>query len=672
MVPDKYGSFYLICENILKTLRGAGAFGLEIYLKNYGEIFWKRFKNAFPTILFYSISFLLILLIFGVKYALVASTATTLFEVRYRKSVKIKELFKMIFMSLVLCILAFAATRNVVLCIILNFTVPFLLVFFQSSQFIPKGHFGYAMTFVFLELIPMTVSQFKVQLITVLFTSVLAAVCIMFYGRFFLAKTDRHKIVKNSLNDLAEILNNLADGADEKKILLKLYDMEQSFQKLAYNSNHHLYMPDKNKYFFNMYTLLLQRAVYLITDGSWKEEREIDGCADALRKLADFTKRSIDADDRNVRSLMIKEAEELARSCSLPEGRVKIFYRSYLHMSLMLLKSMEEREEKGSSDFYKIPWREVFNSLIKRLSTDSFEIRFALRLAIVMTITCTVSLMWDFEHTYWFPLHAFLLVQPSYEESAHRMMTRPIGTIIGCTFVHLVYPFLPGVTSVFVFSVAMVAIMYCCTPGTWIQPIFSTSSAVIMASLTVDEAAAGQLRIFYLLMAIILVMIVNRFFFPSKKDGQFKRNIRMLIDLQRHYWGIVQQSLRGDMRPEIAGEILAYFHMVYNEAIVYVKNLPKEEADELMSTMTVLWNMFSEVEQVICLVNAGEIYPEEYGNLYYTSAVLMERLKTKNMNDGNYPPDRTGFKSEVSLVLEGYMKNMNRFYGSQKLIQMLA
>ena len=193
-----------------------------------------------------------------------------------------------------------------------------------------------------------------------------------------------------------------------------------------------------------------------------------------------------------------------------------------------------------------------------------------------------------------------------------------------------------------------------------------------MASLTVDEAAAGQLRIFYLLMAIILVMIVNRFFFPSKKDGQFKRNIRMLIDLQRHYWGIVQQSLRGDMRPEIAGEILAYFHMVYNEAIVYVKNLPKEEADELMSTMTVLWNMFSEVEQVICLVNAGEIYPEEYGNLYYTSAVLMERLKTKNMNDGNYPPDRTGFKSEVGLVLEGYMKNMNRFYGNQKLIQMLA
>ncbi len=40
---------------------------------------------------------------------------------------------------------------------------------------------------------------------------------------------------------------------DEKKILLKLYDMEQAFQKLAYESNHHLYMPDKNKHFYNMF-----------------------------------------------------------------------------------------------------------------------------------------------------------------------------------------------------------------------------------------------------------------------------------------------------------------------------------------------------------------------------------------------------------------------------------
>ena len=651
---------------------GVGALTLEITLKNYAKGFWQRFKNAFPTILFYAVSFLLILIIFGVKYALVASTATTLFEGRYRKSIRVKELIRMIFMSLLLCVLAYLATTNVVLCILLNFTVPFLLVFFQSSQFIPKGHFGYAMTFVFLELIPMTFPEFKIQLTSVLFSSVLAAVCLVVYARYFSVKTDSHKIVKDSINTLSDILNKLADGYDEKEILLKLYDMQQSFQKLAYNSNHHLFMPDKNKYFFNMFALLIQRAVYLITDGSWKDEREIEGCADAVRRLADFTKKSINADDDAVRAELVKEADELSKSSDVPEGRINIFYRSYLHIALMLLKSMDERDDDSGPDFYKIPWREVFYSITKRMSTDSFEIRFALRLAIVMTITCTVSLVWDFEHTYWFPLHSFLLVQPSYEESAHRMKTRPIGTIIGCTFVHLIYPYLPGVTGVYVFSVLMVAIMYCCTPGTWIQPIFSTSSAVIMASLTVNEAAAVQLRVFYLLMAVILVMIVNRFFLPSKKEGQFKRNMRMLIDLQRHYWGIVQQSLRGEVKPEVAGEILAYFHMIYNEVLIYVKTLPKAESEEFMDMMMVLWNMFSEVEQVICLVEAGEVYPSEYGSLYYASGVFMERLKEKTLDNGSTYVDKSQFKDEVGLLLGGYEKNIHRFYGNKKLIQLIA
>ena len=60
--------------------------------------------------------------------------------------------------------------------------------------------------------------------------------------------------------------------------------------------------------------------------------------------------------------------------------------------------------------------------------------------------------------------------------------------------------------------------MYCCTPGTWVQPIFATASAVTMALLTVEESAAVQLRIFYLFMAVALVMVVNKFCFPSKKE----------------------------------------------------------------------------------------------------------------------------------------------------------
>lgn len=174
-----------------------------------------------------------------------------------------------------------------------------------------------------------------------------------------------------------------------------------------------------------------------------------------------------------------------------------------------------------------------------------------------MTISCTVSLLWDFEHTYWFPLHAFLLLQPSYEDSAHRMVTRPIGTAIGCLLVHLVYPHLLSTPVVFLFSLVMISLMYCCTPGTWVHPIFSTSFALTMATLTLAETEAIQLRLFYLAMAVLLVLIVNHFFLPNRREQQFRSNLRELTRLQGVYWRLVRRSLREDLDPAIFCELLA-------------------------------------------------------------------------------------------------------------------
>lgn len=195
-----------------------------------------------------------------------------------------------------------------------------------------------------------------------------------------------------------------------------------------------------------------------------------------------------------------------------------------------------------------------------------------------MTISCTVSYLWEFEHTYWFPLHAFLLLQPSYEESAHRMVTRPVGTAIGCALVHLVYPYLPGLPGVFLFSLVMISLMYCCTPGTWVQPIFSTAFALTMATLTVRESDAIWLRLMYLAMAIALVLVVNRFLLPNRRESQFRRNIQELYRLQSAYWAVIRRSLRQPLDPALFSELLSQFHMVYHEAAQYAAQLPQERS----------------------------------------------------------------------------------------------
>ena len=156
-----------------------------------------------------------------------------------------------------------------------------------------------------------------------------------------------------------------------------------------------------------------------------------------------------------------------------------------------------------------------------RFSLESFETRVAMRVSAVMTISCIISYVLPVTHSYWIPLNAFLLIQPSCEESSYRMKTRPIGTLIGCCIEFLVHPFLPGVAGQLIFALVMISLMYCSTPGTWYHPIFSTCYALTLAGMTMNETTAITLRILFLMCAVLVVFVVNRFFFPVRREALF-------------------------------------------------------------------------------------------------------------------------------------------------------
>lgn len=260
-----------------------------------------------------------------------------------------------------------------------------------------------------------------------------------------------------------------------------------------------------------------------------------------MHTLAQLVRRLEQAHTPEARQCLAQEIQTLLQHTKLPQGRLRIFYRSVLHTLLLLCR--EEFKPHWGTLLQQVSWSRIWENLRQRLSLSRFELRFALRLAVVMTISCTIRYLWEFEHTYWFPLHAFLLLQPSYEESAHRMVTRPVGTAIGCLLVHLVYPYLPGLPGVFLFSSVMISLMYCCTPGTWVHPIFSTAFALTMATLTVRETDAIGLRLLYLAMAVVLVLVVNRFLLPNRREPQFRRNLQELFRLQSTYWAVIRRSL---------------------------------------------------------------------------------------------------------------------------------
>ena len=623
-------------------------------LRGFPSLFRSRLKEALPTILFYVVQFILVSLIFGQRYIIVVTCSTTLFQIRRKAHNLPSDYVRLFLVPLLICLLAYAATRTVVLCVVLNLAVPVFLVFWKSSQFAPKDYLGFAMTFLFMELRPPTPSEFRTQFLASVFCFALLIPALVLYNRLLHRSPDPAKQIDAALVRLSQLLELLARDGSNAAVRKELYDTAQKFHRLGYDRRHLFHLPDKQKRYYHLFALLFQRASYLVTDeAAWQEARETPAFPNVMADLSGLVRRLHEADSPAALETLANEIQHKLEENFLPQGRLRIFARSVLHMLLLLCR---EPLSPTRPTFRSHVWRDWWTGFRQRLTPDSFEFRFALRLAVVLTVSCTVSFLWDFEHTYWFPLHAFLLLQPSYEESAHRMVTRPIGTAIGCLLVHLVYPYLPGLYGIFAFSLVMIALMYCCTPGTWVHPIFSTSFALTMATLTVEETEAIQLRLLYLAMAVVLVLIVNRFLLPSRKDLQFRRNLRSLFYLQSVYWGVVQRSLRDPVDPALYSELLSQFHMIYHEAVSYIAQLPAEEGAGYRTMQLTLWNMFSELEQVECLIQTGALSPSEYPPLEELASQIRTRLVPPQSSLAELKEDGLP-QGDLRSMLERYLQN---------------
>lgn len=310
-------------------------------------------------------------------------------------------------------------------------------------------------------------------------------------------------------------------------------------------------------------------------------------------------------------------------------------------------------------------WRKDLDTsqILLRCSLESFEMRFAMRLSIVMTITCGLSFLLTYTRSYWIPLNAFILLQPSYEDSSYRLKTRSIGTFLGCCVEFLIQPLLPGVGSKIVFALIMISLMYCAKPGTWNQPIFSTCYALTMASMTMNSTIAITLRLLYLGAAVAIVFLVNRFFFPMKKDTQFRYNLKALFRLNNSYWDIIRQGTRAETSLSVSNEILTYFHMLYQECAGYLTKetgLPYRES--LRMVLLNLWHMFSELEQIHFLVRTKSIRPEEQKPFLHLIDAIQEELYPI-ISAENFPVIRREIRyqePEVTYVLNQYLDHAKK------------
>ena len=587
--------------------------------------FGAALRRALPVILFFLSSFVIVCQVYGLQYVIIVSVVTVFFQTRYKRSdnTAVKYL-RLLVIGSVLMVLGYVASTGLAACVVLNICVPFVLVLTQSSQFNPKGYFTYAMLFVFLSLIPpANPAQLFIELIVFWGGVAYLAAAIALYGRLFRRPAAPALSLERALHEMSDLLLLLVEPDSQKELDDRFAALLHTLHQMSYHQQFFSRQTPDNQ-LYDMVSTLAQRFSYLITDHEWRAELDEKRIA-LLRRLAAFVREVSNAiADGTAGAAQVARTQAMLDEMDIPEGRVRIFSRSLLHMLALMLRTQGSHIE-GSA--YPLSWGELTAQLRRRLSAESFELRFAMRLAAVLTVTNVVSWLLPVTHSYWIPLNAFLLLQPNCEESSYRMKTRSIGTIIGCVVEFLVHPLLPGLPGLLGFALVMISLMYCSTPGTWYHPIFSTGYALTLASMTMNETTAITLRLAFLAAAIAIVFVINRFFFPIRKEAAFRNDFKALFRLHNSYWEFIRRGLAGDTDLSVSCGILTYFHMLYESCVGYLTQHPAlPHRDDLQTVLLTLWHMFSELEQMHYLVRTQSVQPDEAGTLLEMIDAIEEEL----------------------------------------------
>ena len=643
-----------------------------------------KFMAALPIILFFLFLFYSTILLFGISYSILVSVVTILFKVNYRKSFTVRQLMVLVGTQFLMALLSFFASLSLPLCILLNLIVPFLLVFLQTSQFNQLGYFANAMCFVFLQLRPVGREGLALQMAALAYGLAVLTI-VLFFCSLRNKKNDHFSPAKRGLLLLADALraqiepkahateqgkpsDSPASGQAEP-----IFPILQGLYGEAYKSRGLTYVVSPRGKIQYMFALLFQRAVYFLTNPYQASMLSDPNRHDLLERLAQYMETA--GTDGFEQEELVRTGSELLAEVEECDEIPCIFIQNFLRLFLLILDNIRQDSGKQSSHGWKLPsYRRPLKKLFGQIKADTFETRFALRLSAVLTIGFAYSMISQANHGYWLVLNAFLLLRPMYEESATRIKTRFIGTLAGCLILQLLLPLFHGTGWHFLLATFMAVGLYMETAGTWQQALFSTCFALTLTTLALPQMLAAELRILYVVSAMVLVLLVNRFVFPTHQKGQFRYNLYQLFHIHHVYLRLLESSLAAPLDYGVICDVQIHYHLIHDQIIQYLKKAGSEDSAFIKKLLWISWHMISEAEQMLFLINnrktrtVNSAQMEDY--LAFTACILSEIQEMLHMKaDRNrtvtpeilYKRTMEG-EPRLSMLMEQYSKQLSEMY----------
>lgn len=650
---------------------------LQFYLHEQAESLRQKFLRALPVIVFFLTMFYLVIYLFGMEHVMVVTLTTLLFQVNYKKQQSAGTLLGLIIQQLFLVILAYIATWDLALSLLLNLIVPFWLIFSKASPFNQLGYFSSLMTFTFMQLMHIDWVGFKEQ-----FTAMIFCCAVFFAVVYIFSKTRRIPVgsgtEQKSMKLLGCIMEKKVTGASFQEDLDQLFSLQRALYQEAYQMRgrrHVVTAEGKLKY---MFAILVQRAAYFVSGESSilvpKDEKAVKFALQTAQYMKtagekDFMHGETGFLNRNGRRLLRlsekEENDEFYLSCA-----------NFFRMFLLILRQAEMKDHDIVDDRWKVPLSQrLKDRILYRLRPDTFEMRFALRMNVVLMTGMAFNFLFPEGHSYWLVMNAFLLLRPMYEDSNYRMKTRFLGTVAGCIIVSALLPLCHTMTAYLIIAGIMVICMYTATPGTISHAVFVTCFALTMTTIAMGTTAeAAVLRLLYVVGAVLLVLVANRFFFPTSFRSQLKYNLEMLFHMHHMYLRILEDSLTNPLDYWRLCDAQLQYHMVHAQIRADLPRAAKGEEEGYLEILAITWRMASEIQQMFFHIKHKKRSQEArqiiQRYIYYADYVLNQIQEMMHLKKEKHLKSVEGMQYQryiegepkFSELMTLYAHNLSRLY----------
>ncbi len=635
--------------------------------------FWRqrrtRIRNATAAALFFLVLFYSTWILFGPEYTMSASFITVLFQTKRKQKQTPKSLCALFVQQAGLSVLAFLACHHIAFCIVFNILVPFLLVFLQSSQFEQLGYFASGMGFLFLQLRPVPWSAFGTYIGSVAYGMVLL-LAVLLAGTYGKKDDGEEENLKKGLLLVADLFRQISGGGLDGTKRQELFEIQKQLYINAYHSHGMNYRVTKKGKLNYFYALFFQRVLYYTAE--MEKGMFLDCAKEELLMTADILERF--AKEGHSFSLQDKMTGFL-RGISDKEDKNTAVVVRIGSMFLLILK-YEGNMDSVKGEEWRLPkHRKPLHRVLSCLKLDAFEFRFAARLSIILAGTLLFNMLSGVEHAYWLALNAFLLLRPMYEDSSQRLKTRFLGTMLGCIFVSLAMPFVPSVAGHLAVGSVFSFFLYYSVPGTWQQALCATCFGLILASISLQMTLAVELRFGFVLVAVMLVFVVNRFIFRTSEKGIFQRNVMQMFYVQHRYLRIMKRALYTQISYGFTCDALSHFYLIYQQMEQYLEKQKEQDIQEFYKNMmSVFWEMQSSAEQILLFITSEEVEEENRKVLEHDICILdyvlqtaengVRKEKAKEVEEFEFRPFQHEIKGErhLSFLLKKYSHTISVVY----------